>query len=78
MIVDGPEALADDVEEPTKVNRVARCVTLPCTPCRRSGCVTVVLGERREPRLCLWCRGVGFRTVMVMTGTLGAEAGDAR
>ena len=75
MIVDGREALTDDVEEPTEVSRVERRVTLPCAPCRCSGCVTIALGGRAESRLCLWCRGSGFRTVTMITGrhVLGGE-----
>jgi hypothetical protein len=74
-MMDGREALADDVEEPTEVSRVERKVTLPCAPCRCSGCVTVALDGRREPRLCLWCRGAGFRMVQMITGPQVATPG---
>jgi hypothetical protein len=72
-MMDGRRALEDDVEEPTAVSRVERKVVLPCAPCRCSGCVTVALGGRPEPRLCLWCRGVGFRTAVVITGPCVVE-----
>jgi hypothetical protein len=74
-MMDGQVALVDEVEEPTDVCRVERRALLPCAPCRCSGCGTVSLGVRPEPRLCLWCRGSGFRMVRMITGPRAAELG---
>jgi hypothetical protein len=78
MALDGQEAVADDVEETTEVSRLERRMTLPCSPCRSSGCVTIKLVGRVESRLCLWCGGAGFRTVTVLTGASIAESGAVR
>lgn len=74
-MVEGQVALVDDVEEATDVFRAERRALLPCAPCGCSGFVTVALGPLPERRLCVWCRGSGFRTVRLITRPRGVELG---
>ena len=78
MAADARQALADDREEPTDVCRVERRMRSPCAPCRCSGCFTVALDGHAEARLCLWCRGAGFRIIEIVTGPHVAESGGSR
>jgi len=62
-----PEVV-NDVEETTDVVRVACYVRSPCEPCRCSGSVVFLLDGRVETRICLWCKGSGFRRIKLTAG----------
>jgi hypothetical protein len=78
MAKDGREAVVDDVEESTEVNRLEREASAPCAPCRRSGSITIARHDgRSEMRVCPMCRGMGFRRVR-FRGDRALEAGGVR